>query len=51
MTVRFGVQGSGQLVGGLPEPRIFRDVATLAEDLGYESLWGDPELRVGGDLP
>ncbi len=39
MGLRFGVQGSGQLVGGVPPPEHFRDVALLAEALGYDSLW------------
>ena len=37
--VRFGVQGSGQLVEGTPDPGFFRAVAELAEGLGYDSLW------------
>jgi probable F420-dependent oxidoreductase len=44
MDVRFGVQGSGQLVDQLPDPRFFRDVATLAEDLGFDSLWAGEHL-------
>jgi alkanesulfonate monooxygenase SsuD/methylene tetrahydromethanopterin reductase-like flavin-dependent oxidoreductase (luciferase family) len=39
MSLRFGVQGSGQLVGGVPPPEHFLDVARLAEALGYDSLW------------
>jgi probable F420-dependent oxidoreductase len=38
-SVRFGIQGSGQLVGELPPPALFRHVATRAEELGYDSLW------------
>jgi probable F420-dependent oxidoreductase len=37
--VRPGLQGSGQLVGGAPDPGFFRAVAELAEETGYESLW------------
>ena len=37
--VRFGIQGSGQLVGELPPPALFREVAQRAEELGYDSLW------------
>ncbi|HZT53953.1 MAG TPA: LLM class flavin-dependent oxidoreductase [Gaiellaceae bacterium] len=37
--VGLGLQGSGQLVGGAPDPGFFRAVAELAESVGYESLW------------
>jgi len=37
--LRFGIQGSGQLVGGLPEPGYFAEVARLAEAVGYDSIW------------
>jgi probable F420-dependent oxidoreductase len=37
--MRFGVQGSGQLVGELPSPEHFADVARLAEARGFDSLW------------
>jgi probable F420-dependent oxidoreductase len=37
--VRLGLQGSGQLVGGAPDPGFFRAVAELAEASGYDSLW------------
>lgn len=37
--VRFVLQGSGQLVGGTPDPGFFRSVADLAEELGYDSIW------------
>ncbi len=37
--VRFGIQGSGQLVGELPPPALFREVAQRAEEVGYDSLW------------
>jgi probable F420-dependent oxidoreductase len=37
--VKLGLQGSGQLVGGAPDPGFFRDVAELAESAGYDSLW------------
>lgn len=37
--VRFGLQGSGQLVGGTPDPGFFRAAAELAESLGYDSIW------------
>ncbi len=37
--LRFGIQGSGQQVEGLPDPAFFRAVAELAEEVGYDSLW------------
>lgn len=37
--MRLGIQGSGQLVGGLPDPGFFRAVAELAEEVGYDSIW------------
>ena len=40
----FGVQGSGQLVDGLPDPGRFRAVAQLAEELGYDAIWGGEHL-------
>jgi probable F420-dependent oxidoreductase len=36
---RLGLQGSGQLVGGTPDPGFFRAVAELAEETGYHSIW------------
>jgi probable F420-dependent oxidoreductase len=44
MRVRYGVQGSGQLVGEIPDPRLFRDVAELAEKRGFDSLWAGEHL-------
>jgi probable F420-dependent oxidoreductase len=37
--MKLGLQGSGQMVGGLPDPGFFRAVAEMAEETGYESLW------------
>ena len=37
--VKLGLQGSGQLVAGAPDPGFFRAVAELAEASGYDSLW------------
>jgi probable F420-dependent oxidoreductase len=42
--LRFGIQGSGQLVDGSPDPGFFRAVAELAEDLGYDSLWAGDHI-------
>jgi probable F420-dependent oxidoreductase len=37
--MKLGLQGSGQMVGELPDPGYFRAVAELAEGAGYDSLW------------
>jgi probable F420-dependent oxidoreductase len=37
--VRFGIQGSGQLVGELPPPALFGEVARRAEEAGFDSVW------------
>ena len=39
MSIRLGIQGSGQLVGDLPDPSLFTDVARLAETSGFDSIW------------
>jgi alkanesulfonate monooxygenase SsuD/methylene tetrahydromethanopterin reductase-like flavin-dependent oxidoreductase (luciferase family) len=40
----FGVQGSGPLVGGLPEPGHFRRIAEAAEAAGFDSLWAGDHI-------
>jgi probable F420-dependent oxidoreductase len=40
----FGIQGSGQLVEGPPDPGLFRDIAQTAEDLGYDSIWAGDHI-------
>ena len=42
--VAFGIQGSGQLVGGAPVPAVFRRIAVRAEELGYDSLWAGDHI-------
>ena len=42
--VLFGIQGSGQHTEGLPDPGLFGAVADLAEDLGWDSIWGGEHL-------
>ena len=42
--VAFGIQGSGQLVGGAPDHGRFREVAVRAEELGYDSLWAGDHI-------
>lgn len=37
--MKLGLQGSGQMVGTLPDPSFFRAVAEGAEEAGYDSLW------------
>ena len=39
MTISFGVQGSGPLVGGAPAPDHYRRIAESAEAAGFDSLW------------
>ena len=43
-SVRIGIQGSGQLVGELPPPSLFVDVARRAEELGYDSIWAGDHI-------
>ena len=42
--VAFGIQGSGQLVGGAPDPGVFRELAVRAEELGYDSIWAGDHI-------
>jgi probable F420-dependent oxidoreductase len=42
--VEFGIQGSGQLTDGLPDPGRFRAVAELVEELGLDSIWAGEHL-------
>ena len=42
--LRFGVQGSGQLVGDLPDPGLFAEVARRAEESGYDSIWAGDHI-------
>ena len=42
--VGFGIQGSGQLVDGVPDPGRFREVAVRAEELGYDSIWAGDHI-------
>lgn len=44
MEVGFGIQGSGQLVGGLPDPELFRTIAVRAEEVGYDSIWAGDHI-------
>lgn len=42
--IELGIQGSGQLTDGLPDPGRFRVVAELAEELGYDTIWAGEHL-------
>jgi probable F420-dependent oxidoreductase len=42
--MKLGLQGSGQMVGELPDPGYFRAVAELAEEVGYDSLWAGDHI-------
>lgn len=44
VTVCFGLQGSGQLTDGVPDPGRFRAIAELAEELRFDSLWAGEHL-------
>jgi alkanesulfonate monooxygenase SsuD/methylene tetrahydromethanopterin reductase-like flavin-dependent oxidoreductase (luciferase family) len=50
MSLGFGVQGSGQLVGGVPPPEHFLHVARLAEALGYDSLWAGDHVSFANPI-
>lgn len=43
-TVQFGIQGSGQLTDGLPDPGRYRATAELVEELGFDSIWAGEHL-------
>lgn len=44
MTVAFGIQGSGQQVGAVPDAGRLRDLAQTAEELGYASIWAGDHI-------
>jgi probable F420-dependent oxidoreductase len=44
VTVRFGIQGSGQQVDGMPDPGRYRDLAQAAEELGSDSIWAGDHI-------
>lgn len=42
--MEIGIQGSGQLTDGAPDPGRYRAIAELAEELGYDSIWAGEHL-------
>jgi probable F420-dependent oxidoreductase len=50
VSVRFGIQGSGQQVDGMPDPGRYREIAQAAEDLGYDSIWAGDHLSFRNPL-
>ena len=50
MRVAFGIQGSGQQVGGLPDPGRYRALAQAAEELGYDSIWAGDHISYRNPL-
>ena len=42
--IQIGIQGSGQLVGELPPPALFAEVARRSEALGYDSIWAGDHI-------
>jgi probable F420-dependent oxidoreductase len=42
--MEIGIQGSGQLTDGVPDPGRYRAVAELAEELGYDSIWAGEHI-------
>lgn len=48
--VSFGIQGSGQQVGGAPDPGFYREIAQTAEALGYDSIWAGDHVSYRNPL-
>jgi probable F420-dependent oxidoreductase len=48
--VSFGIQGSGQQVGGMPDRGFFREIAQAAEELGYDSIWAGDHVSFRNPL-
>jgi probable F420-dependent oxidoreductase len=48
--VSFGIQGSGQQVGGAPDPGFYREIAQAAEQLGYDSIWAGDHISFRNPL-
>lgn len=42
--MKLGIQGSGQWVGGLPDPGFLQTVAETAEAVGYDSIWAGDHI-------
>jgi probable F420-dependent oxidoreductase len=50
VSVAFGIQGSGQQVGGMPDRGFFREIAQTAEALGYDSIWAGDHVSFRNPL-
>jgi probable F420-dependent oxidoreductase len=48
--IRFGIQGSGQQVDGMPDPGVYRKIAQAAEELGYDSIWAGDHVSFRNPL-
>jgi probable F420-dependent oxidoreductase len=48
--IEYGVMASGQSPEAVPDPGIFRDIASTAEGLGYDSLWCGDHLSYGNPI-
>ena len=48
--ISFGIQGSGQQVGGMPDPGFYRELAQAAEALGYDSIWAGDHVSFRNPL-
>lgn len=48
--MQYGVMASGQMPDALPDPGVFREIATTAEGLGYASLWCGDHLSFGNPI-
>ena len=48
--VLFGIQGSGQQVGGMPDRGFYREIAQVAEELGYDSIWAGDHVSFRNPL-
>ena len=41
---------SGQMPEALPDPSVFKDIASMAEDIGYDSLWCGDHISFGNPI-
>ena len=50
VSVSFGIQGSGQQVGGAARPGHLRELAQAAEELGFDSIWAGDHVSFHNPL-